>query len=97
MNWLSYALLSAALAGLVPIFGKVGVSGIDSTLATTVRAAIMFSALFALVLLGGTVRGVMALDARALAFIILSGPARGSVTSGHYSSEMRCVSPRSIG
>jgi bacterial/archaeal transporter family protein len=73
MNWLSYALLSAALAGLVPIFGKVGVSGIDSTLATTVRAAIMFSALFALVLLGGTVRGVMALDARALAFIILSG------------------------
>ena len=73
MNWLSYALLSAALAGLVPIFGKVGVSGIDSTLATTVRAAIMFSALFAVVLLGGTVRGVVALDARALVFIILSG------------------------
>jgi transporter family protein len=73
MDWLSYALLSAALAGLVPIFGKVGVSGIDSTLATTVRAAIMFSALFAVVLLGGTMRGIMALDARALAFIILSG------------------------
>jgi bacterial/archaeal transporter family protein len=73
MNWLSYALLSAALAGLVPIFGKVGVSGIDSTLATTVRAAIMLSALFALVLLGGTVRGVVALDTRALVFIILSG------------------------
>jgi bacterial/archaeal transporter family protein len=73
MNWLSYAALSAALAGLVPIFGKVGVSGIDSTLATTVRAAIMFSALFTIVLLGGTVRQVVALEARALVFIVLSG------------------------
>jgi uncharacterized membrane protein len=41
MHWLSYAVLSAALAGLVPIFGKAGASGINSTIATTVRAAIM--------------------------------------------------------
>jgi bacterial/archaeal transporter family protein len=75
MNWFAYAVLSAALAGLVPIFGKVGVSGIDSTLATTVRAAIMFGTLFAIVMFRGTVRAVVALDARALFFIICSGVA----------------------
>jgi uncharacterized membrane protein len=35
MHWFSHAVLSAALAVLVPIVGKVGVGGIDSTLATT--------------------------------------------------------------
>jgi transporter family protein len=73
MNWLSYAVLSATLAGLVPIFGKVGVSGIDSTLATTVRAAIMFGVLFSIVLFRGTVREVVALDKNALVSIICSG------------------------
>jgi uncharacterized membrane protein len=37
MNWFSYAALSGALASLVPIFGKVGVSGVNSMLATTVH------------------------------------------------------------
>ncbi|MFA6475776.1 MAG: EamA family transporter, partial [Patescibacteria group bacterium] len=40
-GWIIYALLSAAFAGLVAIFGKVGMKDIDSTLATTVRSVIM--------------------------------------------------------
>ncbi|OGZ03816.1 MAG: hypothetical protein A2648_02580 [Candidatus Lloydbacteria bacterium RIFCSPHIGHO2_01_FULL_41_20] len=39
--WLSYAFLSAFFASLVAIFAKLGLKGIDSTLATTVRAVIM--------------------------------------------------------
>src|SRR3989344_2525047 len=39
--WLFYAFLSAGFAALVAIFGKVGLKGIDSTLATTVRGIIM--------------------------------------------------------
>ena len=39
--WLFYALLSALSAALVAIFAKMGLSGIDSTLATTVRGVIM--------------------------------------------------------
>jgi uncharacterized membrane protein len=35
MYWFSHAGRSAGLASLVPIVGKVGVGGIDSTLATT--------------------------------------------------------------
>lgn len=41
MPWIIYAFLSAVLAALVAIFGKVGIQNIDSTLATTVRALIM--------------------------------------------------------
>jgi len=41
MNWLANALLSALFAGLVAIFGKIGMKDIDSTVATTARAFIM--------------------------------------------------------
>lgn len=50
MNWLTYALLSALFAGLVAVFGKIGVRGVDSTLATMVRAVVMALALVGLVL-----------------------------------------------
>lgn len=39
--WLLFALLSAVTAALVAIFGKLGLTKIDTTLATTIRAVIM--------------------------------------------------------
>ena len=39
--WLFFAFLSALFAALVAIFGKLGLKGIDSTLATTIRSIIM--------------------------------------------------------
>lgn len=39
--WVPYAILSAIFAAAVAIFGKIGLKGIDSTLATTVRSVIM--------------------------------------------------------
>lgn len=39
--WLLYAFISAIAAALVAIFGKLGLSKIDSTLATTLRSVIM--------------------------------------------------------
>ena len=41
-KWIFYALLSAMFAGLVAIFGKIGLKNIDSNLATTIRALVMF-------------------------------------------------------
>lgn len=41
MTWLIYALLSATMAALVAIFGKLGAQTIDSTTATTIRSMIM--------------------------------------------------------
>jgi transporter family protein len=73
MNWVVYATLSAVFAGLVAIFGKIGVQGVDSTLATTVRAAVMCAAMLTVVLARGTVGQLGDLDRRALLFILLSG------------------------
>jgi len=39
--WIIYALLSSIFASLVAILGKMGLKGIDSTLATTIRGIIM--------------------------------------------------------
>lgn len=41
MAWIIPAFLSAFMAALVAIFGKLGLKNIDSTLATTIRAIIM--------------------------------------------------------
>ncbi len=38
--WLFYAFLSSITAALVAIFGKLGLKGVDSTLATTIRSLI---------------------------------------------------------
>src|SRR3990167_9191568 len=39
--WLFFAFLSAITAALVAIFAKLGLKGVDSTLATTIRSLIM--------------------------------------------------------
>jgi len=39
--WLLFSILSALMAALVAIFGKLGLKNIDSTLATTIRSIIM--------------------------------------------------------
>lgn len=44
--WLLYAFISSITAALVAIFAKMGLKGIDSTLATTIRAIIMAVFLF---------------------------------------------------
>jgi len=45
--WLIFGLLSALFASLVAIFGKIGLKGIDTNVATAIRAVIM--ALFLIV------------------------------------------------
>ncbi len=49
MGWLGYALFSALFAGLVAIFGKVGMRDVDSILGTASRAVVMAVALLLLV------------------------------------------------
>lgn len=75
MNWLGYALLSALFAGLVAIFGKVGVRNVDATLATAARAVIMALALVALVLARSNESSLRQISPRAWLFIALAGMA----------------------
>ncbi|MEK7195074.1 MAG: EamA family transporter [Patescibacteria group bacterium] len=72
-SWIFFAILSAVFAALVAIFGKIGISGIDSTLATTVRAVIMAAFLVAASLALGKAKLLSSINDKALAFIALSG------------------------
>jgi transporter family protein len=70
--WIGYALLAAAFAGLVAIFGKVGVKEVDPTLATAVRAVVMAVFLVGAALALGKTQ-VSGISGRAFTFIVLSG------------------------
>ena len=74
-RWLVYALLSAAAAALVGVFGKVGMKGVDSTLATAVRSVVMTAFLLGVCAAGGLWSKVSALHAKGVAMIVLSGVA----------------------
>jgi len=60
-------------AGLVAIFGKMGLKDIDSTLATTVRSVIMALFLFATSLVLGKFNLLHTIKNKVLFFIVLSG------------------------
>ncbi|WP_279043949.1 EamA family transporter [Cedecea davisae] len=75
--WLMYALLSAATAALVAIFGKVGLQHLDANTATAVRAVVMALFLVGVVVVQGKMNLVSTVfaDKKALLFILLSGVA----------------------
>ena len=74
-SWIVYAVGSAFFASLVALFGKIGISHIDSTLATTVRSIIMALFLIVVVLYFGKFENIKTLDSKAMTFIVLSGVA----------------------
>lgn len=73
--WLILALLSAVFASLVAIFGKIGLQHLDSSVATTVRAGIMFLVLLSVLLFTNKLRDTLTIfkDSKAFLFIFLSG------------------------
>jgi transporter family protein len=72
-TWIIFALLSALSAALVAIFGKIGVSHLDTTLATTVRSVIMTLFLLIVALALGKFKLVGTIDGKAFLFIALAG------------------------
>lgn len=72
-RWLVYALLSAAAAALVPIFGKLGMKEADDTLATTVRSVTMTVFLAIVATAVGSWSKVSTLSGKALLMVVLSG------------------------
>lgn len=72
-SYIFYALLSALFAALVAIFGKLGLENVDSTLATTIRAGVMFFFLLSFSLATGKLN--LNLNTRFWVFIMLSGVA----------------------
>ena len=77
MDWLAYALLSAAAAAATAILAKIGVEGLPSTLATALRTIVVALFAWGLVLLFGEHRALAHASRRSLLFLGLSGIATG--------------------
>lgn len=75
--WLLFALGSAFFAGLTAIFGKLGVEGLNSNLATLVRTVVILMLTAVIVSARGEWSWPKQEGARAFAFLILSGIATG--------------------
>ena len=77
MNWLGWSLASAVFAALTAILAKVGVAGVDSTLATAVRTIVVLLFTWLLVWASPSAGGIGALTTRNWSFLALSGVATG--------------------
>jgi bacterial/archaeal transporter family protein len=77
MSWKYYAALSALCAALTAIFGKLGVSDINSNLATFLRTLIVLGVSALLVSARGEWQNPAQLSPKGTVFLILSGIATG--------------------
>ena len=77
MNWLTWSLLSALFAGLTAILAKIGVTGVDSNLATAVRTGVVLVFAWAVAFSTGPASAVFSLSKRTWLFLTLSGIATG--------------------
>jgi transporter family protein len=77
MNWFWWALASAFFAGITAILAKIGVTGVDSNLATAVRTTVILVFAWGVFFATAPVRGLFQLTGRNWVFLVLSGFATG--------------------
>jgi transporter family protein len=77
MNWIFWAVLSAIFAAATALLAKVGVTGIDSNLATAIRTSVIVVFTWAIALSLETHRGLAQISSRSWLFLVLSGIATG--------------------
>ena len=76
-SWMIYALGSAFFAALTALFGKIGVAGVPSNLATLIRTVVILGVATALVAWRGEWRAPATIEAKTWLFLVLSGVATG--------------------
>ncbi|WP_178842550.1 EamA family transporter [Treponema berlinense] len=75
--WLFFALSSAVFAALTSILAKIGIEGINSTLATAIRTFVVLFMAWGMVFLTNSQSGIFRIDRRSWVFLVLSGLATG--------------------
>ena len=75
--WLLFAVLSSVFAALTSILAKVGIEGVNSTLATAIRTTVVLAMAWGMVLLTGSQGGISGISQKSWIFLILSGLATG--------------------
>lgn len=76
-GYLLYAVGSAVFAAATSILAKVGISGVESNLATAIRTAVVLVMAWLTVIIKGKLPQIKTLDKKELGFIALSGLATG--------------------
>ena len=77
-KWMIYAVLSAVFAALTSILAKVGVTGVESNLATTIRTGVVLVMAWIIVLMKDKQKEIKEISKKEIAFIALSGIATGA-------------------
>ena len=77
MFWILAAILSAVFAALTAIFAKIGVSNINSNLATAIRTLVILFITWASAFATVPLRDIKDISKHSLLFLILSGLATG--------------------
>jgi len=76
--WLVFALGSAAFAALTSILAKIGISGVNSNLATAIRTMVVVAMSWVMVFITNAHKGLPAISVKSWVFLILSGLATGA-------------------
>lgn len=76
-SYLIYAVLSAVFASLTSILGKIGVSEINSNLATAIRTIVVLIMAWLMVFVTGKKGEIKKIDKKSMIFILLSGITTG--------------------
>lgn len=77
-QWIIYASLSAVFASLTSILAKIGISEIESNLATAIRTGVVLVMAWFLVAAKGKCSKTLAVNRKELSFILLSGMTTGA-------------------
>jgi transporter family protein len=77
MTWIYWALLSALFAGITAILAKIGVTGINSNLATAIRTTVILFFAWGIAIATTSLGAVFTLSRRTWVFLALSGLATG--------------------
>jgi transporter family protein len=75
--WFIYALLAAVFAALTSVFAKVGITGVNSHLATAIRTAVALVLAWGIVFAAGKQHELPDISRRSWLFLALSGGATG--------------------
>lgn len=76
-SWVIYAILSSVFAALTSILAKIGISDINSNLATAIRTIVVLIMAWGIVFMTGAQSGIQDITAKSWIFLVLSGIATG--------------------
>lgn len=76
--WAVFAVLSSVFAALTSILAKIGIDGVNSTLATAIRTVVVLVMSWGMVFITGAQSGIAEIGRKSWLFLIFSGLATGA-------------------